>query len=89
MRSIVENWSYEKIERTYGKIEMPLNLKKIESEDDTKLTLILCEAYLKYKKNITPEDLSQIWLEKFDPDLNFFWCMRNTYELLKQGISPR
>jgi len=89
MGSIVENWTYEKIEKTYGKIEMPLMLNRIETEDDNRIMLLYCEAYLKYKRNITPEDLAKIWIEKFDPGDDFFWCMRNSLELLKRGVSPR
>ncbi len=89
MGSPAENWTYEKIERTYGKIEMPLLLDRIKTEDDFQIALLLTRAYLKYKRNITPEDLAQVWLEKFDPGDNFFWCMRNALELLRRGVSPR
>lgn len=89
MGSVVENWDYERIERTYGKIKMPLMLDRIQTEDDNRISLLYCMAYLKYQRNITPEDLAEIWLKHFDPGTEFFWCMRNALELLRRGISPR
>nr|MDO8112009.1 ADP-ribosylglycohydrolase family protein [Candidatus Sigynarchaeota archaeon] len=89
MGSIVENWPYERIEKTYGKIEMPLHLERIRTEDDHRIAMLYTEAYLKYQRSITPEDLAEIWKEKFTNSDQFFWCMRNSLELLRRGISPR
>ncbi|HMF32060.1 MAG TPA: ADP-ribosylglycohydrolase family protein, partial [Candidatus Lokiarchaeia archaeon] len=89
MGSIVENWTYEKIEKTYGRIEDPLQIGRIAKEDDNRIGLLFCEAFLRHGKHITPEDLAEIWLDQFDPGTDFFWCMRNTLELLRKGVSPR
>ncbi|MHA1996494.1 MAG: ADP-ribosylglycohydrolase family protein [Promethearchaeota archaeon] len=89
MGSPVENWHYERIERTYGKIEMPLDLGRIKTEDDYQIAMLYTEAYLKYKRNITAEDLAAVWVEKFREADKFFWCLRNALELLKRGVSPR
>ncbi len=89
MGSIVENWTYERIEKTYGQIEEPLLLDRIQSEDDNQIALLYCEAYLRFRRNLTPEDLAVIWMDQFDPGTDFFWCMRNALELLKRGVSPR
>ena len=89
MGSPVENWHYERIEATYGKIEMPLDLGRIKTEDDYQIARLYTQAYLRFRRAITPENLAKVWLEKFDRADNFFWCLRNALELLRRGISPR
>ncbi len=89
MGSVVENWSYERIEKTYGRIEMPLHIARIATEDDNRIGLLYCEAYLKHGRHVTPEELAVVWKDQFDPGTDFFWCMRNALELLKRGVSPR
>ncbi|MHC1590696.1 MAG: ADP-ribosylglycohydrolase family protein [Candidatus Helarchaeales archaeon] len=89
MGSIVENWTFDRIEKIYGKIEMPLDLKRIESEDDHQIAMLFTDAYLEYRRNITPEDLAEVWKSKFKHADRFFWCLRNALELLKRGVSPR
>ncbi len=89
MGSVVENWHYERIEKTYGRIEMPLNIGRIATEDDNRIGLLYCEAYLKHGRHVTPEELAEVWKDQFDPGTDFFWCMRNALELLRRGVSPR
>jgi ADP-ribosylglycohydrolase len=89
MGSIVENWTYEKIEKTYGKITEPILLDRIKTEDDYQIGMLFSQAYLEYRRNITPEDLAIIWKKHFIEADKFFWCLRNALELLKQGINPR
>lgn len=89
MGSIVENWTYERIERTYGRIEEPLLLDRIVTEDDTRVAMLYCEAYLKYQRHVTPEEFAAVWQARFDPGTEFFWCLRNATELLARGVPPR
>ncbi len=89
MGSMVENWPFERIEKVYGKIEMPLHMDRIRTEDDHRIAMLYTEAYLKYRRNVTPEDLAEVWKERFTNSEQFFWCMRNSLELLKRGVSPR
>ncbi len=89
MGSVVENWAYKRIEKTYGRIEMPLNIGRIATEDDNRIGLLFCEAYLKHGRHVTPEELAAVWKDQFDPGTDFFWCMRNALELLRRGVSPR
>nr|MDO8088628.1 ADP-ribosylglycohydrolase family protein [Candidatus Sigynarchaeum springense] len=88
MGSLVENWPFERIEQVYGKIEMPLHMDRIRTEDDNRISMLYTIAYLKYRRNITPEDLAEVWKSAGGWD-QFFWCMRNAVELLRRGISPR
>lgn len=89
MGSPVENWAYQEIEKKYGKIESLLNPERIDLEDDNQAVLLLCKAYIEKQEPITGEDLSKTWLKEMEEPKRFFWCMRNTYELLKRGFSPR
>ena len=83
-----ENMHYKEIEKKYGRVTDFLKPEMLESEDDNAAGLLLCKAYLKKQGRVTSEDLAKIWLKEMEPK-KYFWCMRNTYELLKQGISPR
>ena len=83
-----ENMDYKDIEKKYGRITDFLKPEMLESEDDNAIGLLLCKAYLKKQGRVTSEDLAKVWLKEMEPK-KYFWCMRNTYELLKQGISPR
>jgi ADP-ribosylglycohydrolase len=88
MGSPVENWNYRDIEAKYGRIDRLLDPDRLELEDDNRIGLLLCQAYLEKGGPVTPEDLAKIWLREMDPK-QFFWCLRNSYELLKSGVSPR
>lgn len=92
-----EGWHYQDIERKKGRLTDPWE----ESErtgggdrhfeigtDDTALGQILCHAYIEKRGRITVEDYARQWIKEFQPT-RFFHCMRNTYELLKMGYSPR
>lgn len=83
----VENWHYEEIKKKYGTIESLLEPESINIEDDYKFVLWLCRAYSKKGGRITPEDWAQTWLEEMDP-VEMKW-VRNVYELLYRGYSPR
>ncbi len=89
MGSPVENWEYERIEKMYGTIEMPLNLGRIQTEDDHQIAMLYTRAYLEYQRNVTPEDLAEVWKARFKQADHFFWCLRNGLELLRRGVSPR
>jgi ADP-ribosylglycohydrolase len=90
----VENWHYERIEREYGRLEDPwAGIKGGDTgfdigTDDTALAQILCHCYLNKKGPILVEDYGEYWLKEMDAG-KFFFCLRNTYELLKMGYSPR
>ena len=87
----VENWNYRDIDARKGRVTDPWQEGSEMYDvgtDDTALGIILCHAYAKKQGRITPEDYAEMWLKEMDP-LKFWFCMRNTYELLKMGVSPR
>jgi ADP-ribosylglycohydrolase len=93
----VECWEYTDIVATHGVVDNPFPDQEDSAlsemfgdvgTDDTALAQILCRAYLRKNGRITPEEYAQAWLEEMDPK-SFWYCMTNTYELLKAGSSPR
>ena len=90
----VENWDYRDIEKQKGRITDPWEKSGSDrwdfdlGTDDTALAQILCRTYIAKGGRITVEDYARQWLKEIDP-ARFFFCMRNTYELLKKGYSPR
>jgi len=88
MGSPVENQTYENIEKNFGRITSIIDPGRLEIEDDNRIGLLLCQAYLEKGGPVTPEDLAKIWLREVEPT-QFFWCIRNTYLLRKSGVSPR
>ena len=93
----VEGWHYKDIEAKKGRLTDPWEKTDRTrggdaafeiGTDDTALTQILCHAYIEKGGRITVEDYARHWLAEMQP-LKFFFCLRNTYELLKMGYSPR
>lgn len=90
----VEGWHYERIEKERGRLEDPwLGLEGGDPNfeigtDDTALGQILCHCYIDKRRPISVEDYGEFWLKEMDPK-KYFFCLRNTYELLKMGYSPR
>jgi len=92
-----EGWHYLDIEKQKGRLTDPWEVSDRTGggdsgfeigTDDTALGQILCHAYIEKGGRITVEDYARQWLKEFQPT-RFFFCMRNTYELLKMGYSPR
>lgn len=92
-----EGWHWRDIEEKKGRLTDPWEAGERTAggdrnfeigTDDTALGQILCHAYLRKGGRITVEDYARQWLEEFQPT-RFFFCMRNSYELLKMGYSPR
>ncbi len=90
----VENWHYKDIEARYGRLEDPWQHMEGGDRgfevgtDDTALGQILCHCYADKGRPISVEDYGEYWLKEMNP-LKFFYCLRNTYELLKMGYSAR
>ena len=83
----VENWHYKDIKEKHEKITFLIKPEAIDIEDDNKFILWLCKAYNDKQGRITPEDLAEVWLKEMDP-IEMKW-VRNIYELLYRGYSPR
>jgi len=90
----VEGWHYKQIQERYGRLEDPWaglgggDRGFDVGTDDTALGQVLCHCYIDKGRPILVEDYAEYWLREMNP-LKFFFCLRNTYELLKMGYSPR
>ena len=84
----MEGRSWQQIEEKLGRVTDIMNPDDVSAEDDNQAGLFICTAYKEKGGRISPEDLAKVWLRDMNP-LNFFFCMKNSYELLKQGIPPR
>lgn len=90
----VEGWDYRRIDEKYGRLTDPWaglaggDASFAVGTDDTNLGQILCHCFIDKGRPITVEDYGEYWLKEMDPT-KFFFCLRNTYELLKMGYSAR
>lgn len=92
-----EGWNYPDLDARKGRLTDPWERSERTGSgdqgfdigtDDTALGQILCHCYIAKGGRVTPEDYAKFWLAEMQP-LKFFFCLRNTYELLKKGYSPR
>jgi ADP-ribosylglycohydrolase len=90
----VEGWHYKSIDEKFGRLEDPwAGVQGGDAgfeigTDDTALGQILCHCYIDKGRPLLVEDYAEYWLKEMNP-IKFFFCLRNTYELLKMGYSPR
>jgi ADP-ribosylglycohydrolase len=96
----IENWSYERIERTFGEVKGYLHqFKNFAADDDTNGPFFFLRALEDYThtSDITAEQMGLTWLNYAPEDHGFFWwggygkCTEHTaYLNLKKGImAPR
>ena len=92
-----EGWNYRDLDEKKGRLTDPWERtdRTVGGDsgfdlgtDDTALGQILCHCYIAKGGRVTPEDYAKFWLAEMQPT-KFFFCLRNTYELLKMGYSPR
>ena len=89
-----EVMDYQEVEAKLGRLEDPW--AGVEGgdtafelgTDDTALGQILSHCYIERGGPISVEDYGRSWLREMEP-ASFFYCLRNTYELLKMGYSAR
>ncbi|MCL1794050.1 MAG: ADP-ribosylglycohydrolase family protein [Oscillospiraceae bacterium] len=90
MGSPVEGKMYHEIDAIYPDgIKTVLEPWRLETEDDNQVAMMLYEAYI--SKNGLPAtacDYGEQWKRLMDKDM-FFYCLRNTYELLNSGMDAR
>jgi ADP-ribosylglycohydrolase len=90
----VENWHYKDIDKKYGRLEDPwAGVAGGDSgfevgTDDTALGQILSHCYIDKGRPLLVEDYGEYWLKEMNP-IKYFFCLRNTYELLKMGYTAR
>ena len=90
MGSPVESKLYPEIDALYPDgVTTILEPWRLESEDDNQVAMMLYEAYiLRGGLPATAYDYGEKWKELMDKD-KYFYCLRNTYELLNMGMDAR
>jgi len=90
MGSVVEGQFYWEIDEKYpGGITTILDPSRLEGEDDNQMAMLLIEAYIERDGfPVSARDFGDIWKRKLNRD-HFFYCMRNSYELIRSGMDPR
>lgn len=90
MGSVVEGLFYWEIDEKYpGGITTILDPSRLEGEDDNQMAALLIETYIE-KEGLpaSARDFGDMWKKKLNRD-HFFYCMRNSYELIRKGMDPR
>jgi len=90
MGSVVESKFYWEIDEKYpGGILTVLDPSRLEGEDDNQMAMLLTETYIRRDgMPVSARDFGETWREKLNRD-HFFYCMKNSYDLIRQGMDPR
>ncbi|MBC7319133.1 ADP-ribosylglycohydrolase family protein [bacterium] len=90
MGSVVEGLFYWEIDEKYPNgITTILDPSRLEGEDDNQMAMLLIETYIERDGlPVSARDFGDIWKRKLNRD-HFFYCMRNSYELIRRGMDPR
>ncbi|HOJ31612.1 MAG TPA: ADP-ribosylglycohydrolase family protein [bacterium] len=91
MGSPVECWFDWEIDKKYpGGIKTVLDPRRLESEDDNQMAMLLVETYI--ERNGTPvmaRHFGETWKNKLNRDHFYPLCMGNAYNLIMSGWDPR
>jgi len=90
MGSVVEGQFYWEIDEKYPNgITTILDPSRLEGEDDNQMAMLLIEAYIERDGlPVSARDFGDMWRRRLNRD-HFFYCMRNSYELIRAGMDPR
>lgn len=90
MGSVVEGMFYWEIDEKYpGGITTVLDPSRLEGEDDNQMAMLLIETYIeKDGFPVSARDFGDTWRRRLNKD-HFFYCMRNSYDLIRKGMDPR
>lgn len=90
MGSVVEGKFYWEIDEEYPDgITTVLDPSRLEGEDDNQMAALLFETYI--ERNGFPasaRDFGNTWKHRLNRD-HFFYCMKNSYDLIREGMDPR
>ena len=91
MGSPVEGKTYREIDREHPRgIRTVLDPKRLESEDDNQMAMLLTETYLQRAGSpVMARHFGRTWRERLNRDHFFVLCMGNAYDMLGQGWDPR
>ncbi|MCL2740660.1 MAG: ADP-ribosylglycohydrolase family protein [Oscillospiraceae bacterium] len=90
MGSPMESKMYHEIDALHpGGVLTVLEPWRLEAEDDNQVAMMLLEAYIgRDGLPATAHDYGEQWKKLMDRDM-YFYCLRNTYDLLNMGMEAR
>lgn len=91
MGSPVECRMFWDIDQQYpGGVQTILDPRRLESEDDNQMAMLLVETYLERDGlPVMARDFGHTWFERLNRDNFFPLCMGHTYDLIRAGQDPR
>ena len=91
MGSPVEGRMYWDIDKQYpGGVQTVLDPRRLESEDDNQMAMLLVETYLERDGlPVMARHFGHTWYERLNRDHFFPVCMGNSYDLIRAGQDPR
>ena len=91
MGSPVEGKFYWEIDREHpGGIRTVLDPKRLESEDDNQMAMLLTETYIQRGGSpVMARHFGRTWRERLNRDHFFVLCMGNAYDMLCRGWDAR
>lgn len=89
--SPVESQMYWEIDAKYPDgITTILEPRRLESEDDNQMAMLLVETYLRRKGlPVVARHFGETWKESLDRDHFYVLCMGRAYDLIREGWDPR
>jgi ADP-ribosylglycohydrolase len=90
MGSVAEGQHYWEIDARHpGGVTTVLDPSRLQGEDDNQMAMLLVETYLEREGlPATARDFGRTWADRLNRD-HFFYCMKNSYDLIRQGWDPR
>ena len=91
MGSVVEGKHYWEIDAKYpDHVLTVLDPKRLESEDDNQMAMLLVETYMaRDGLPVMARHFGETWRERLDRDHFYALCMGHAYDLIREGWDPR
>lgn len=91
MGSPVECWFDWEVDQKYpGGIKTILDPRRLESEDDNQMAMLLFETYIERQGlPVMARHFGETWRQKLNRDHFYALCMGNSYNLIMDGWDPR
>jgi len=91
MGSPVEGKTYQEIDAQYpNAITTVLDPRRLESEDDNQMAMLLVETYLAREgRPVMARHFGQTWRERLNRDHFYPFCMGHAYDQILRGEDPR
>jgi len=91
MGSVVEGQMYWEVDEKHpGGVQTILDPRRLESEDDNQMAMLLTETYLERDGlPVLARHFGKTWYDRLNRDHFFALCMGNAYDLIRAGWDPR